>query len=229
MGSYYNAPWLFNALADWLAKGGTRPLVAIILFWVFFWPGWMFWITILVEHRPVHLRTGQSKTFMPGDCTLGCMFVWLLILSSRLGIRYTGTYMLATAVVAVIFAMVARWLDIKLEGYQDPRATAAPSKLAHDYLGFGVCGWLIISPAIKVVWYTFACPRTFQENVDVWAKLIIACLIFGSLIIYDTFIRRPDPNIMHPANWAEKQERHPWRAQWREICDTVNAIAQIRK
>ena len=121
----------------------------VLLYTWLFWPGTMFIVAIKCEHRQVHIGKGQSRTFFPGDLTLGFDFVVLLTLSALLQIEYTNDYLTITAIIAAIFAVLAWAIDI--QQYQDRRSIASPTKIAHDICGFFVCAWAIGSLAFRVI------------------------------------------------------------------------------
>lgn len=176
-----------------------HPARILICAWLF-WPGTMFVVAYLGEHRKVHIGKGQSRTFFPGDFTLGFDVVILLKLSANMHIEYANGYLVKMAAVAAVFAIIARKIDI--QQYSDPRSTTSPTKIAHDVCGFFIFAWAIGSLGFRVISKAIE-EKSFMQYPALWGMLAFSIAFFASMIVVD-IIRRPNPDLMHPADWRER-------------------------
>ncbi len=164
-----------------------------------FWPGTIFLVAYKYEYRQIHTGRGQSRTFWPGSFALGLIFVTLLALSAQLRIEYTNGYLAIAAIIAAVFAIIAR--NVNNRQYANKRSTVSPTKIAHDICGFFVCSWSIGSLAFRVIAKSIE-KQSFAQYPVLWSIIAVDVVFFAAMIIIDIKIP-PNPELMYPSNWQK--------------------------
>ncbi len=183
--------------------GKIGPVPLVLLFWLLFWPGQMFWTAIFIEKRFPYLGKGQSRMFWPGDFALGAAAVAFLgmYVKNPIPIRslLETRYWLATGLLHLVLMLVIRKIDVGAHEYPKESANS-PTKIAHDFCGFFVCFWVIASLGLPRLAYLIAHPSTFAANLNDWVTFFLCAVFFILMTLYD---------ITHPATKEDCLKMHP--------------------
>ena len=188
-----------HSVMEFYKTAADHPLLMTVLFWLF-WPGGMFIVAHLIEHRKVHLGKGQSRMFFPGDFTLGVGTISFIGIHAKSPVGYEWVYgshyWEITAIFFFVVMVVFRHFDI---ARYEKHCKNTPTKLAHDFAGYFVCAWLLIGLGLPQLIWSFS-HWTFSDAPTEWAIFAGCAAFFIAMTIWD---------LTHPATADDLLKMHP--------------------